>query len=211
MVLRSFKVRRRGVVQGVIRHCALDSFVKQAMPHRLEQLGSVSRPPAAAHRDNSLRWRRLGVSCVHHSLIRRHIVWWCATHGIARGMGAHHRANRVAGTEYRLWFLRDCCSPGSLLMSALDHGRFRLIPNCRNPFHSNKQVSRVSSSSLPPLLVTLYQAVGVLQFAGIVLHPACSGAYPFATEVRLPFCSVSCSLCVFLHNPCPAADFRWQS
>jgi hypothetical protein len=38
------------------------------------------------------------------------------------------------------------------------------------------QVSRVSSTTLPPLLVQLYRYAAVLQFAGIVLPPACSGA-----------------------------------
>jgi hypothetical protein len=38
------------------------------------------------------------------------------------------------------------------------------------------QVSRVSSPSLPPLLAGLYRGVAVLQFAGIVLPPACTGA-----------------------------------
>jgi hypothetical protein len=38
------------------------------------------------------------------------------------------------------------------------------------------QVTRVSSRSLPGLIAALYRGVAVLQFAGIVLPPACTGA-----------------------------------
>jgi hypothetical protein len=47
------------------------------------------------------------------------------------------------------------------------------------------QVSRVVSTSVPPLLATVYRGVALIQLQGIVLPPACTGAYPFEQEVAI--------------------------
>jgi hypothetical protein len=44
-------------------------------------------------------------------------------------------------------------------------------------------VAAAASPSLPPVLRTFYNAVVVLQFQGVLLPPACTGAYPFESEV----------------------------
>jgi hypothetical protein len=43
----------------------------------------------------------------------------------------------------------------------------------------------VSSTTLPPLLASLYRAIAVLQLHGVLLPPACTGAYPFETQVEI--------------------------
>ena len=47
------------------------------------------------------------------------------------------------------------------------------------------QASQVSSAALPPILAALYRGVAVLQLQGIVMHPSCTGAYPFQTQVGI--------------------------
>ena len=47
------------------------------------------------------------------------------------------------------------------------------------------QVSRVASPSLPPLMKAVYAGVSLIQLQGILLPPACTGAYAFETEVSL--------------------------
>jgi hypothetical protein len=47
------------------------------------------------------------------------------------------------------------------------------------------QVSRVVSTSVPPLLATIYRGVALIQLQGIILPPACTGAYAFEQEVAI--------------------------
>jgi hypothetical protein len=47
------------------------------------------------------------------------------------------------------------------------------------------QVAVVTSGSLPHVMVTFFGAFEVLNLQGLLLPPACSGAYPFETEVAV--------------------------
>lgn len=64
------------------------------------------------------------------------------------------------------------------------------------------QVARVSSASLPPLMRSLYTAVSVLQLQGIVLPPACTGAYPFELEASLLATTLGLLLTVYVTYGC---------
>ena len=46
------------------------------------------------------------------------------------------------------------------------------------------QAAPASAASLPPLLATIFRGVAVLQLDGVLLPPACTGAYAFESEVR---------------------------
>lgn len=50
----------------------------------------------------------------------------------------------------------------------------------------------VTAASLPPLIRRLYSAVAALQLEGVLLPPACTGAYPFEQEASLMALALSC-------------------
>ena len=52
----------------------------------------------------------------------------------------------------------------------------------------------VSSPSLAPLLASLFRAAAALQLQGVLMPPACTGAYPFESEVSL----MGLALCAWL-------------
>ena len=58
----------------------------------------------------------------------------------------------------------------------------------------------VSSPSLAPLLASLFRAAATMQFQGVLMSPACTGAYPFESEVSL-MCLALCAwwLCIILY------------
>ena len=47
------------------------------------------------------------------------------------------------------------------------------------------QAAPASAAALPPFLATLFRGVAVLQLDGVLLPPACTGAYAFESEVRV--------------------------
>ena len=47
------------------------------------------------------------------------------------------------------------------------------------------QAAPASAAALPPFLATLFRGVAVLQLDGVLLPPACTGAYAFESEVNL--------------------------
>ena len=46
------------------------------------------------------------------------------------------------------------------------------------------QAAPASAAALPPFLATLFRGVAVLQLDGVLLPPACTGAYAFESDVR---------------------------
>lgn len=46
------------------------------------------------------------------------------------------------------------------------------------------QAAPASAAALPPFLATLFRGVAVLQLDGVLLPPACTGAYAFESQVR---------------------------
>lgn len=58
----------------------------------------------------------------------------------------------------------------------------------------------VSSPSLVPLLASFFRAAAVLQLEGVLLPPACTGAYPFESEVSLMILAVfAWTLCITMY------------
>lgn len=47
------------------------------------------------------------------------------------------------------------------------------------------QAAPVSAASLPPFLATLFRGLSVLQLDGVLLPPACTGAYAFESQARV--------------------------
>ena len=47
------------------------------------------------------------------------------------------------------------------------------------------QAAPVSAAALPPFLATIFRGIAVLQLDGVLLPPACTGAYAFESQVRL--------------------------
>ena len=45
------------------------------------------------------------------------------------------------------------------------------------------QAAPASAASLPPLLATVFRGIAVLQLDGVLLPPACTGAYAFESQV----------------------------
>jgi len=50
---------------------------------------------------------------------------------------------------------------------------------------SDASESSASSATQPPLIAQLYRAVAALQFRGVLLSPACTGATPFESDYAL--------------------------
>ena len=47
------------------------------------------------------------------------------------------------------------------------------------------QAAPASAAALPPVIIALFRGLAVLQLDGVLLPPACTGAYAFESQVRL--------------------------